>query len=376
MRRSFVSSHSEHPNLLEAAAEVLADISERLGGDASLALVFASGTHTSGLADLSRGLTELVGARTVLGVSASGVVNGGREVEQGPGLSVWVGDTGDVQALRFEAIDSGRTILGLPAEAEPGSILLLLADPFTFPVDQLIETLEADLPGVLVVGGMASAGTAAGENTLVLNSAVFPDGAVGVLLPPGAATPVVSQGCRPIGQPWVITDGSGQMIRSLGGETALDRLQPIIDDLSPEEKALATQGLQVGIVANEQTEKFEQGDFLIRSLLGADREIGALAVGETIETGQVIQFHVRDAKSASEDLFGQLAMVESKVQGSLVFTCLGRGKHMFPEPHHDAQAITETFSEVANAGMFCTAEIGPVGKRNAVHAFTATMLLF
>ena len=371
-----MASHSEHPNLIEAAAEVLADIGERLEGDPSLAVVFASGPHTSGLADMSRGLAELIGAQTVLGVSVSGVVNGGREVESGPGLSVWVGDTGDVQTIRLEAIDSGRTILGLPTSAEPGSVLLLLTDPFTFPVDTLIETLEADLPGVSVVGGMASAGNAAGQNTLILDSAVFPDGAVGVLLPPGVATPVVSQGCRPIGQPWVITDGSGQMIRELGGEKAIDRLQPIIDGLSPEDKALAARGLLVGIVANEQTEKFEQGDFLIRSLMGADRDSGAIAVGDRIEVGQVVQFHVRDAKSASEDMYGQLAMVDRPVRASLVFTCLGRGTHMFREPHHDAQVITEIFSEVANAGMFCAAEIGPVGTRNAVHAFTATMLLF
>ena len=376
MKRRFVAAHSEHPDLFEAAAEVLADVGERLEGDPSLAVVFASGPHKEGLADMARGLNELVGAQTVLGVSASGVVNGGREVESGPGLSLWVGDVQGVQTVRMETIDSGRTVLGLPDEIAAGSILLILADPFSFSIEALLATVQSERPDVLVVGGMASAGRASGENTLVLDSTTFADGAVGVILPPGSATTVVSQGCRPVGQPWVVTDGSGQMIRELGGERALDRLQPIIDELSPEDRQLAARGLLVGIVANEQTEKFSQGDFLIRSLMGADRDSGALAIGDNIEVGQVVQFHVRDAQSATTDLLSQLALVDRSVEGALLFTCLARGTHMFPEPHHDAQQISEIFPEVANAGMFCAAEIGPVGNRNAVHAYTATMLLF
>ncbi len=374
--RSYAAAHSEHPVTVEAAGEVLGDLSERMGGDSDLAIVFASGGHVAGLNDVASGLTELFGVNTVLGLSVSGVVSGGREVETGDGLSVWIGDTGPVRPLRLEAIDSGRTILGLPSDIAEESIVLLLVDPFSFPVDSLIDALAEAHPTVRVVGGLASAGRSPGENTLVLDAASYDGGAIGVILPPGVATPVVSQGCRPIGQPWVITDGSGQMIRQLGGEPAMDRLQAMIDALSDEDRVLAARGLHIGIVANEQSEKFDRGDFLIRSLMGVDRSSGALAVGDAIEVGQVVQLHVRDAASASEDLWDQLTRAEITPQGSLVFTCTGRGTHMFAEPHHDAATITEVFSEIANAGMFCAGEIGPVGPRNAVHGFTATMLLF
>ncbi|MFW2382917.1 MAG: FIST signal transduction protein [Acidimicrobiales bacterium] len=374
--RNFAAGHSEHPVTIEAAAEVLADLSERLQGDPELAVIFAAGSHRQGMADVSNGLRELVGVKTVIGVSASGVVSGGREVESAPGLSVWVGDTGPARPIRLEAIDSGRTILGLPGELEPGSVLVLLADPFSFPVDTLLEAIDAESTGIKVVGGLASAGRSPNGNELVLNGSVHTDGAVGVVLEPGRARPLVSHGCRPIGQPWVITDGSGQMIRQLGGRTALDRLQPIIDSLSREDRALAAKGLFVGIVANEQVETFEQGDFLIRSLLGVDRPSGALALGGRIKVGQTVQFHVRDPAAATQNMYDQLTQVHPEVQGSLLFTCTGRGTNMFTEPHHDAQIISDVFADVANAGMFCAGEIGPVGERNAVHGFTATMLLF
>jgi small ligand-binding sensory domain FIST len=374
--RSFAAAHSEHPVTIEAAAEVLAELGEQMEGDPELAVIFAAGEHRKSLADLRRGLIDLLGVRTVLGVSASGVVSGGREVESGPGLSVWLGDTGPVQPVRLEAIDSGRTILGLPGDVEDGSILLLLADPFSFPVERLLEALDSESTGIKVIGGLASAGQAPGDNELCLNQAHHTDGAVGVLLAPGRARPVVSQGCRPIGQPWVITEGSGQMIRKLGGLPAIERLQPVIDSLSPEERSLAAKGLHIGLVANEQVETFEQGDFLIRSLLGVDPSSGALGVGDRIKVGQIVQFHVRDAESATANMRSQLGTVPPPVRGSLLFTCTGRGRNMFAEEHHDAQLVTEVFRDTANAGMFCAGEIGPVGSRNAVHGFTATMLLF
>ncbi len=372
----FVASHSEHPVSVEAAAEVLADLSERFDGVPELGVIFASGSHRNRLPDLAKGLRELLGVRTVIGTAASGVVCGGREVESGPGLSVWIGDTGPAKPIRLEAIDGGRMILGLPSRLDDGSVIMLLADPFTFPVDVMLDALNRDSTGIEVVGGLASAAQSPGGNQFLLNDLLHNDGSVGIVLEPGRARPIVSQGCRPIGQPWVITDGSGQMIRGLGGQPAVERLNQVIDSLSPRDRALAARGLRVGIVANEQVETFEQGNFLIRALLGADRKAGALAVGDRVQIGQIMQFHVRDAGSAAADLRHQLSVVEEPIGGSLLFTCTGRGTNMFAEPHHDAQTILEVRSSIANAGMFCAGEIGPVGKRNAVHSFSASMLLF
>jgi small ligand-binding sensory domain FIST len=342
-----------------------------------LALIFAAGSHADALQDTAVAVTRLLGTKTVLGVSVSGVIGGGEEIEAGPALSVWLGRTGEVRPLRMETIGTGRTILGFPEHIAPGSIVLLLVDPFSFPVELLLDALAEDAPGVQVVGGLASAARSPGGNTLLLGDSVHSDGAIGVVLAPGTATPLVSQGCRPIGQPWVVTDGSGQMINALGGEPALQRLDAMIAGLSIEDRALAVQGLHIGIVVNEQTERFERGDFLIRGLLGGDRSSGAIAVGDRIEVGQVIQFHVRDAASASDDLHHQLGSTKrDPVQAALIFTCNGRGSNLFPTPSHDAWSVHEMFPGVASAGMFCAGELGPVGGRNSLHGFTATMLLF
>ncbi|NNF55515.1 MAG: hypothetical protein HKN03_13865 [Acidimicrobiales bacterium] len=377
MTGRFVASHSQHPDPIDAVGEVLGDLSERMQGNSDLAVVFASGTHAAALSHITASVSQFMGAQTVLGVSVSGVIGGGEEIESGSAVSVWLGETGPVRPIRLEAIDGGRTILGLPEEIPDEAVLLLLADPFSFPAELLLDALAQSAPAVHVVGGLASAARAPGGNTLILDGAVHTGGAVGVLLQPGVSTPLVSQGCRPIGTPWVVTDGAGQLIGALGGEPALVRLEAVIQGLSDADRALAARGLHLGIVANEQTESFQRGDFLIRSVLGGDRSTGALAVGDRVQVGQVVQFHVRDAVSASEDLDHQLAEHDrDPVQGALVFTCTGRGSHMFAEPSHDAWAVRERFGEVATAGMFCAGELGPVGPRNALHGFTATMLLF
>ncbi len=374
---SFLAAHSQHPNPAEAAGEVLGDLGESMDGPADLAVVFTAGSHADALADTAAALTRLLGIGTVLGISASGIIGGAEEIEEGPGLSVWLGRTGEVRPVRMEAIGSGHTILGLPDQIARGSIVVLFVDPFSFPVELLLDALAEDAPGVHVVGGVASSARAPGGNTLLLNDAVHQDGAIGVVLAPGVATPLVSQGCRPIGQPWVVTDGSGQMINALGGEPALQRVDAMVAGLPQEDRALAAKGLHIGIVVNEQTERFERGDFLIRGLLGGDRSSGAIAVGDRIDVGQVIQFHVRDAVSASDDLRYQLgATSRDPVEAALIFTCNGRGTNLFSAPSHDAWSVYEMFPGVASAGMFCAGELGPVGGRNSLHGFTATMLLF
>ncbi len=377
MIRRFAAANSQHPDPIEALGEVLGDLEERMQGNPDLAVVFAAGTHAVALSDLASSVGQFLGAETVLGLSVSGFIGGGEEIETGPGLSVWLGETGTVQPVRLEAIDGGRTILGLPEVIDPGSILLLLVDPFSFPTEALLEMLAESHPSVGVVGGLASAARSPGGNTLVLDDRTFTGGAVAVILAPGAATPLVSQGCRPVGEPWVVTDGSGQLMNTLGGEPALRRLEELVEALSEDDRALAARGLHVGIVANEQAEVFQPGDFLIRAVLGADRSSGAIAVGDRIEVGQVVQFHIRDAASASADLARQLDMVKGRpIDGALIFTCTGRGSHMFSEPSHDAWTVQERLGDPATAGMFCAGEIGPVGSRNALHGFTATMLLF
>jgi small ligand-binding sensory domain FIST len=261
-------------------------------------------------------------------------------------------------------------------EVTAASTLLLVPDPFTFPVDAFVDQLRSDHPHLAVIGGLASAAGRAGGNRLSIDATTAAHGAVGVLLDRAVAPDgVVSQGCRPIGEPFTVTACEGQLLLELGGRPALERLLEMVNELSPDDQRLAAQGLHCGIVADEVAKlTFDRGDFLIRGVLGADRERGAVAVGDVVSLGATVQFQVRDAHSADEDL--RVLLADQQADGALVFTCNGRGTHLFGVPHHDAEVVSDMLDTTAVAGMFCAGEIGPIGGRNALHGFTASMALF
>ena len=223
--------------------------------------------------------------------------------------------------------------------------------------------------------GLASAAAGVGGNRLILNSEILSQGAVGVLLSGETrVTSVVSQGCRPIGSPFVVTKAKGNLIYELAGRRACDQLAAVIGGLGEEERALAAAGLHFGRVIDEHQVHFERGDFLIRAVLGADQESGAVAVGDVVAVGSTVQFQVRDADSAHEDLVELMA--GQAAHGALLFTCNGRGSRLFSEPNHDATVVSEMLDSVPIGGMFCAGEIGPVGNRSFVHGYTASVALF
>src|SRR5207249_8813293 len=131
---------------------------------------------------------------TLLGCAAGTVVGRDREVEDEPAVSLWAGDTGLVAPFHLTSIGTpdGDALVGWPpALPEGATALLLLADPFSFPVDPFIDRLDNDRPGLPVVGGLASAGRGPGGNRLVLDDRVVSEGAVGCFLGPDVAvTPV------------------------------------------------------------------------------------------------------------------------------------------------------------------------------------------
>jgi small ligand-binding sensory domain FIST len=177
-----------------------------------------------------------------------------------------------------------------------------------------------------------------------------------------------------------VTGAEGNLISELASKPALERLREAISELEPRERDLAAEGLLLGVVIDENQPDYERGDFLVRPIVGVDPESGALAFADRVRVGQTVRLHVRDSGSATEDLKEALA---ARVQalgpdgaaGALLFTCNGRGAHMFERPDHDATALDEAFGAPAG-GFFCAGEIGPVGGRNFLHGFTATMALF
>ena len=277
--------------------------------------------------------------RTLIGSTAVSLLARGQEVEDTTALSLWAGTTGPVAPVRLEAVDGpeGPVLGGLPADTIPGSTLLLLADPFSFPAGTaLAELARAD---VTAIGGLASAARGPGGNRLVLDGRLYDDGAVGVLVPPGhVVEPLVSQGCRPLGEPMIVTRAERNIVYELAGKPALERVVDLAAAASPEDRALLQAGLHIGVVVDEAKDSFERGDFLVRAVLGADRSNGAMAIGQDVEVGTTIQFHVRDADSADEDLRAMLGAAGEAAAG-LVFSCTGRGTNLFGRPHHDAELV-------------------------------------
>ena len=374
---------SEHPVASQATGEVIGAVLEQLGDGPApdLAFLFATAAHTGALDDVVAAVGEVLGPGVLVGSTAVSVVGRDVEVEEAPGISLLAVRLDPAAPaplpVRLEVVpsagDEGWAVVGMPV-AEPGSTLVLCPDPFTFPADRFLDGLAEQAPGVAVIGGLASAARAPGGNRLVLDGALHFDGAVGVLLPRGIdVTAVVSQGCRPIGDPLVVTRSVGTLIEELASEPALPRLMRTIEGLDVRDRNLAARGLHLGRVVDEHKDVYERGDFLVRNVLGALREREAVAVGDEVDVGSIVQFQVRDADSADEDLRELLA--GRSAAGALVFTCNGRGTHLFGRPHHDAEVVAAV-ADGATAGMFCAGELGPVGGRAWLHGFTASVLLF
>jgi small ligand-binding sensory domain FIST len=375
----FAQALSRHPDAAEATGEVVGAVLERLAGPPDLALLFCSPHHTGAVAGIAAAVRELVRPAVLAGATATAVVGGDEEVEDDPAVALWAARLpAPPRPLRLTAAQTsgGLVLSGLSGRTfEPGDVLLLLADPFTLPVDAIVDALGGLDPPVPVAGGMASADHRPGGNRLVLDGEVVDDGGVGVVLPAAAAPRVVvSQGCRPLGQPMIVTRAEGNLVLDLAGRPALDRLEEAVADASPDERARLAAGLHIGIAVDEHRMTFESGDFLVRAVVGADRDAGALALGQRVEVGTTVQFHVRDAEAADQDL--RRLMAGRDGDGALVFTCNGRGRHLFGVPDHDARVVAEAIDSRAVAGMFCAGEIGPVGTRSYLHSFTASVVLF
>jgi small ligand-binding sensory domain FIST len=369
------------PGAADAAREAAREAGGTLSaGSADLAYLFLSPAHLDDAEAAVEAVLDELQPGTLVGCVAEGVVGRDRELEEGPAAAVWAAALpgAEIEAFHAVAVDTGDelAIAGFP-ELDEADLVTLLVDPYTFPAAPLLARLNEENPGLPLVGGLAVAGREAGEQALVVGAQVHPEGAAGVVLRNVAVRAVVSQGCAPIGRDAVITSAEGNVVYELAGERALERLKGEIASLSQEEQLLAMRGLLAGLVIDENKPTYERGDYLMRGLLGADEESGALAVGEQVRVGQTLRFHVRDARSADRDLHAALDPVAREAcAGALLFTCNGRGTNMFADASHDARVVTEALGSDALTGFFCGGEIGPVGGRSFLHGFTATMAVF
>jgi small ligand-binding sensory domain FIST len=375
---------SDEFDAIEAFSAAASDARRALGAPCDLCFVFAGAPHLGRGKWILSAVHDELDPAFLIGCGAGGVVGAGREIEEGPAAAVWAASlpeaTLSTHQLEVERLDGGVAELhGLPDPGALGEALVVLADPYTFPTETLLAHLNDVRPGMPVLGGLASA-AAAGSASLFRDGDVVDGGAVACSLAGIEVLTCVSQGAAPVGPEMTVTAADGNVIEELASQTAIERLREAIASLDAREQKLAAGGLLLGIVIDENQPEYERGDFLVRPIVGADPSSGTIAVGEQVRVGQTVRMHVRDGASADEDLRVALrsqvaALGDAGAAGALLFTCNGRGSHMFEVPDHDAAAIDDALG-IPAAGFFCAGEIGPVGGRNFLHGFTATMAVF
>jgi small ligand-binding sensory domain FIST len=385
----FAVGVSQHANCREAIQECVSAVQRDLAGRTpDVTFVFVSHHHEDDFPILAARIQEPLNSKVLLGCTGEAVIANQREHENGPALCLWSAVLPQTEIIpwkvEFRETPDGVVCDGMPVElgehlAETRAVFAL-GEPFSSMPPALIDLFDGELHGVPVIGGMASGG-GPGQNKLFFGDQCVDQGAIGVILRGGPAVrTIVSQGCKPIGSPFVVTRSERNIVYSLGGVPPLRKLEELFSTLSERDQELAELGLFLGIAMNEYQESFERGDFLIANVLGADQKSGAVAIGNVVRTGQTVQFHLRDGATADEDLV-QLLERETSSQGkspaaALLFSCNGRGTRMFSEPNHDAGVVQRLMGPVPLAGIFAQGELGPVSGRNYIHGFTASLALF
>ncbi len=410
----FFHAVSTAPDATIAAGEVAEQL--RKIPEPDLLLLFVSAHHTEEFAAIGKTLRESLRPRTIVGTTTRSVIAGSKELERTPAVAVLAARLPGVRlqpfhsaSLRHSAArgEAGRMALRELIGTDPSlRATLIFADPFSTPVNQLLPQLNecraidrTGRPAGVIVGGVASGGSKAGENALLCNERVTRSGFVGVSISgPIHIDTVVSQGCRPIAENMIITKAKNNIIFELGGRPALEVFRETFESLGDHDRDLLQRGLFLGRVVSEYKDHTGRGDYLIRNVAGVNPESGFIAVQDLVRVGQTVRFHIRDAQTAEEDLDLLLnaQQLHGRPDGVLLITCTGRGSNLFDHRHHDASTIQRAFADtlpapehakggrlvtpdnaaVPLAGFFAAGELGPVGEQSYLHGHSACAVMF
>tara|TARA_B100000315_G_scaffold40358_1_gene35213 strand:+ start:1316 stop:2500 length:1185 start_codon:yes stop_codon:yes gene_type:complete len=388
----WASAVSEQADLTRAVEECAAGVRSRLGDPApDLAVTFVSSHYERDYDDVARLVEEKLATAMVFGCSSGGVIGGGQEVEHRPAVSITAAVLPGVEIVDFcldqeslPDLDAGpgawEALVHVSLGQDPQFVML--ADPLSFPVQDLLMGLDFAFSRSVKIGGLASSADQMGRNALFLNGRVYRSGAVGLALHGNITVDtVVAQGCRPIGQPMRVSKSRRNVLIGLEGQPPLTVMKKLFEQVNRRDRELMRHSLFLGVVMDELIEAPEQGDFLIRNVVGIDSRTGTLAIGELLKEGQLVQFHLRDAETSAEDLTAVLERYaldnrENQVDGALLFSCLGRGQYLYGRPNHDSDIFRQKLGPVPLGGFFCNGEIGPVSGTTFLHGYTSSFAMF
>ncbi len=389
-QKIFLSAFCKGKDWRKDVADVVEKIRTGLGSKScDLTVFFVSGAYKNfDRETCTRYLSDELKSQVLVGCNASGIITNEKEIEMEPGISALSMHLPEVKLYPFyispediNSLSGGNNLINLldiyPTDRPR---FLCLADSASCDVSRLLHGFNEGYKGLPVIGGLASGRMMNVENWLSLGGAVYTEGAVGVAMVGNIEFEViVSQGCRPIGEPFVITKAEDNVLFELAGRPALQVTQTVLEALTPKDRTLSEQALFVGIVMDEKRANFKRGDFLVRNIVGFDPATGALMIGEALKVGQTIQFQLRDADTSEEDLTKLLQKLQdsrsSLPQGGILVSCCGRGRGLYGKADHDVKMIQAMKGPLPLTGFFASGEIGPVGTKNYIHGYTSSLVI-
>jgi small ligand-binding sensory domain FIST len=324
------------------------------------------------------------------GCSSTGLIAGASEIEGAAGFVLALYSLPGAELKEFRITQkqveeaSGGAYWHLETGVEPRHTngWLVFIDPFHLDAESWLQSWNESYAPLPALGGLAS-GIFTDQTTQVyLNGDVFEEGGVAISVGGDVKLAgVISQGCTPIGEAWTLTRVEHNLIRQIANRPAYSVLAETFQKLAPAEQQKARGNLFIGLVVNEYLEDFHRGDFLVRNLIGGDPNSGVLSVGAMPRAGQTVQFQRRDAAAATEDMNELLFRAKKQLAGSPIYggclcSCNGRGQNLFGAPNHDAELVQQRLGPLGLTGFFCNGEIGPVGEKNFLHGYTASLALF
>ena len=387
------ASHLSTQNNIEACVDesVEAILSQMDGKSVDLTIIFVSPQFKDKYEDIPKLIRDRISSKHFLGCSGGGIIGGGKEAEQQAAFSITCANLPDVEiqgihtdTMKLPDQDTAPSVwrewLGVDVEKNPSFIFL--ADPFSFQGEEFLAGVDFAYPNSSKVGGLASGAQAQGGNALYLNDKIHNNGLIGLALSGNIGMDtIVAQGCRPIGEPVKVSKCDGTLLTGMDGQPPLELLQSVYEGLDENDKSLVQTSLFLGIEMDPLKDNPKQGDFLIRNIMGVEREIGGIHVGTLLREGQLVQFHLRDKAMSAEDLKLMLTRYKANknfknTSGALLFSCLGRGQYLYGKPNHDADMFRDHIGDIPLGGFFCNGEIGPVGKATFLHGYTSSFGIF
>jgi small ligand-binding sensory domain FIST len=370
-----------------AVRETATQLRLQLSGKPTFGMVFATPDYADKAPDLLELIRVYGHVPTVIGCSGTGLVGRAQEQEEGPGFSLVLLSLPGGSARSFSFTqdtiegsagpESWYRYTGLkPADVKAWLVFL---NPFSLNVEMWLKQWNAAYPHIPVFGGMAGGPTGEREAWVFCDDKVPPGGVAIALQGDVAVHAVVSQGCKPIGEPLTVTHAEKNVLLTLGSRPAYEVLSDVYKELSDTEREQAKGHLFAGIAVSEYLEEYKRGDFLVRNIIGADPNSGAVAINATPRVGQTLQYQLRDSRVASDELRRQLreqiAKMDPPPYAGLLCTCHGRGKGLFGGPNHDAALVDDFYPGLPVAGLFANVQLGPVGDRSFAHGYTASLAL-